>query len=149
MRKARKVFQNINASLLRFCADFRDAMAEEGYIIEVVNLDAFTDEEAWPTGDFIGIAEVTITLTQIPMVECLFAISTRDDFQLYRMATLMGFLSERLLPTSTLTIYDASTGDALGLATLLDGTSIKPPIVTKTQPVRPIIVRMAVDQVSF
>lgn len=141
-------WRNIHASLLRFCTDMRDQLNLEGFNIKVVNLDDFTDESQWPEGDFIGISNVHVEIFETYEVKLMFAVSTSSDKNMFRMAKIAEVMLERLIPNENIPIYDASTGVQIGLFFVQNGVSIGAPVVTKTQPVRPIMVRLLTDLTS-
>ena len=140
---------NINASLLRFCADFRDDMEKLGFNLEVVNLDDFTEEEQWPDGDFVGISNVMVDVFETYDVKLMFALSTKGDLNFFRLGKLTTHLLDRLLPNSSFNVLDADSGVVLGNFFVLNGTRVSPPVDTKTQPVRPIMVSLKTDLPSF
>lgn len=141
-------YHNIQSSLLRFCSEFQEDMLPEGFNLGVVNLDAFTDEDKWPQGDFVGIGEFNVDIEELYMGQCMFAIATDQDTNLYRMGKLIQHLSGKLIPGSQLPIYDAESGQIIGGLYVLNGTRIGSPIATKTQPIQPVSIRFETDLVS-
>lgn len=141
-------YDNIQASLLRFCADFRDAMVPLGYDIEALNLDGFTDEDQWPNKDFIGVGNVNIDITEFYEISLAFAISTKGDTNLHRMGKLTKLLLDRVLPQSVLPVFDSQTGILLGSLFVLRGVRVGAPEPTKINPIRPVMVRLISDLTS-
>lgn len=137
-------YHNIQSSLLRFCADFA---AEHG--IGVVNLDAHTDEAQWPDADFIGLSEFRVDIEETYSGACMFGVSTKGDTNLYRMGNLVEELSGLVLPNKNIPVFNAKTGDQIGLIFILKGTRIGAPVVTKTQPILPVAIRFETDLRSF
>jgi hypothetical protein len=124
---------HIEASLLRFIADFA---TEHG--IGALYLDGFTDEDQWPTGDFIGVGEINQDISEFFEGQCAIAISTVGDTNLQRMRSLMAPLVQKLLPNSNIPIYHSETGLEIGKLFVMSGVRVGSPIVTKTQPIRPV-----------
>lgn len=138
-------YQNIQSSLLRFIADF----AEVNPTLDTVNLDAHTDEASWPDAEFIGLGELHVEIGETYSGQCMFAISTKDDTNLFRMGEWMQKLSELVLPNKNIPVYDAQTGTQIGMLFVLNGTQIGAPMATKTQPIQPIAIRFESDLKSF
>ncbi|MCG7628994.1 hypothetical protein MHM88_14375 [Epibacterium sp. MM17-32] len=138
-------YQNIQSSLLRFCADFAEANPGLG----TVNLDAHTDEAQWPEGDFIGLGELNVDVAETYAGQCMFGLSTLNDTNLFRMGQLMQKLSGFLLPNKNIPVYNAQTGMEIGKLFVLQGTRIGAPLPTKTQPIQPIAIRFESDLRSF
>lgn len=134
---------DIEASLLRFCADFA---AEQG--IESLFLDAHTDEAQWPNADFVGLGELNQDISEFYEGQCVIAISTVDDTNLHRMRALTDPLVERLLPNSALPVYDKDTGVSIGKLFIRNGVRVGSPVPTKTQPIRPIMISFVSDLTS-
>lgn len=138
------IYRNIHTSLLRFCADFAGE-----HNLTPVNLDAFINEDDWPQTDFIGVSNISVDVEETPTVYCIFALSTHQDANLMRMATLMNHLANRLLPNSCLPVYDAETGIIVSSLYVAKGVRIDPPVAGKVQPIQPIIVRLLGDARNF
>lgn len=145
---AKNHWRNIHASLLRFCSDMQDELRLSGFDVQIVNLDDFTDESQWPEGDFLGISNVHVEIFETYEVKLMFAISTTSDRNMFRMAKIAEVLLERLIPNENIPVYDATTGAQIGWFFVQNGVSIGAPVVTKTQPVRPIMVRLLSDLTS-
>lgn len=139
-------YANLQTSMLRFCADFKDDMLGEGFSLSTLNLDAHTDPEKWPDGDFIGVGEFTMEYQdRNVMLSAAFAISTVGDTNLFRMSKLINHLVNRLEPMQSFPVYGAETGLEVGKILVLDGTRVGAPLETKSQPIQPVMVRMATD----
>lgn len=136
----RNLYPHIEASLLRFCASFGDENN-----LAPLNMDAFTDEAQWPDGDFVGFGELYLDITDFYEGQCAFMISTVGDTNLFRMRQHMSKLLDLLLPTSKIPVFHSETGIALGGLYVLDGVRVAPPVVTKTQPIRPVMISFASD----
>lgn len=134
-------YRDIQASLMRFCKEF----AEE-FGLEFVNLDAHTDESQWPEGDFIGMGELSMNIMETDEVMVSFAISTRDDVNLFRMGELINLLVDRLMPNSSITVYDAISGYGKFNLFVTEGTRVEAPFSTKTQPIQAVTVRLLGDR---
>lgn len=139
----RNYHPDIEASLLRFCADF----AAE-FNLETLYLDAHTDEAQWPNADFIGLGELNQDITEFFEGQCVIALSTVNDTNLQRMRELMDPLVTRLLPKSSLPVYDKDTGVILGNLFVLNGVRVGAPVQTKTQPIRPVMISFVSDLTS-
>jgi len=143
-------FRNIRASLLRFCSDFKEAMALEGETLVAVNLDDFTDESQWPKDqDFIGLSELHMDIEEFYSVQCMLAVSTAHDKNLDRMTKLMHHLLDRVLPNSCIPVYDADTGDEVGALFVGNGVRVGSPLPTKTQPIQPVALRLLSNLTSI
>ena len=142
-------YADIRASLLRFCSDFKEAMALEGYSLTATNLDDFTDESQWPEGDFIGLAELNIDISENYEAQLMFVISTDLDKNLFRMSELIKRLLDRVLPNSSIAVYDAETGEAVGNLFVANGVRVGSPLPTKTQPMQPVALRLLSDLTSI
>lgn len=110
---------NINASLLRFCAEFADAHPN----MEVVNFDAHADEGTLPKSDVVGLSSVSISVDEnLCSVDLLFGVSTREDTNLFRLNQYMAELFEMVLPEEHISLYDAYSGLELGTLVVTNGT---------------------------
>lgn len=138
-------YRNIRSSLLRFCSDFRDAMTAQGYSLSALNLDGFTDEAIWPEGDFIGLGEFVLNMTEFYEGACAMAIGTHKDRNLHRMGILMEHLVDRLLPHTRIPLLDATSGQVLGRIIVLPGVRVGAPLLTKAQPVQPLLMGFTTD----
>lgn len=135
---------DIEASLLRFCVDFKNSQFSKGRNLAVVNLDNFTEESQWVKGDFVGISEVNIEMMASSQyrVELAFMVGTVDDKNLMRMSAITSDLANLVLPTKRIKIYDATEGGVVGQFHSRNGVRVGAPVPTKAQPLRPIFVRL-------
>ena len=130
---------------MRFCPDFADEMALEGHTLGFVNMDAHTDEEKWPAGDFVGMGELNIDIQETDEVLLSFAIATKSDTNLFRMAELINELANRLMPNCSIPVYDSQTGTVISNLFVTNGVRIGAPMDTKTRALQPIMVRLLGD----
>ena len=115
-------------------------MKLKGYSLQTLNLDSFTDEELWPSGDFIGLSDFRVMVEDYYKVYCQFVISTEDDLNLHRMGDLIAELSDLLMPMDILPVYDTDSGLPVGQLYVLNGVRINEPIPLKTRAAQPIMV---------
>ena len=130
---------DIDASLLRFCADFADRHANMG----VINFDANADESTLPQQDVVGISGVTVLADEgMCEVTVLFGISTREDTNLFRLNTYMAELFEDVLPTRRIKIYDANSGVQIGWMAVTNGTRALAVGGSSTRPLKYVMVNL-------
>ena len=134
-------FRDIEASLLRFAAEF----AREHDIL-VVNLDNHATPSAWPSGDFIGLSEMMVDLEENEITVTLaYVISTKDDTNLYRMSQLVNHLVNKLMIGSKVRVYDAAAGTPKGHLISYQKLRAGKVLNTETQPARPVFVSLISD----
>lgn len=127
-------YRDIHASLLRFCSDF----AEEIGGLEVVYLDAFTDAQDLPSGDFVGLTSLQIDLDSPLRGQAGIVISTVNDTNLFRLVDLVNRMANKLGPAHRLKVYNAGSGRVTSQLSVLAGTRIAPPVETERNPMQPI-----------
>lgn len=128
--------KNLHASILRFCKDFGD----ENNLV-TVNFDAHADDATIPEGDLIGMAGLTWDVNDhFLYVNVMIGISTVEDTNLFRMISLLDSLFEKLLPTRTISAYDADSGEVIGDFVVRNGTKALPVGGTETRPLQYIMV---------
>ena len=133
-------YPHIEASLLRFCANFGRAHG-----LAPLNMDAFTDEAQWPEGDFIGFGELNIDITEFYDGQCAFMVSTVNDTNLFRMRDLTSKLLDLVLPNSSIPVVHATSGIELGSLFVKSGVRVGAPVATKTQPIKPVMLGFGSD----
>lgn len=136
------MYLDLHASLLRFCADMRDNMGS--LIPSYVNFDAAWDEAELPDGPIIGNMGLTFECDD-QFIEGSFQVgfSTKNDENLFELVKAVNTIHQRLLPTSKLKIYDATTGVEKGHMVILNGTRVMPVAGSKTRPIQFIAVQFA------
>lgn len=136
------MYLDLQRSLLRFCNDFKDNFGN--IIPEFVNFDAAWDESELPNGPVIGTMGLTFEIDD-QLVEGSFQIgfSTLNDTNLFLLSESIDRIVKRLLPTSKLKIYDATTGVEKGYMVIRNGTRVMPPAGSKTRPVQFVLVQFA------
>lgn len=144
--KKLNIYRDVQASLLRFCQEFRANMGPKGFELGFINLDAHADHASWPDGDFIGMGELTVDLMSIDEVQVAFAIATASDPNLLRMSQLVNELTNFLLPGSAIVVLDAVTGIPRCNLVVTEGVRIGAPLPTKSQPMTPIMVNLLADR---
>lgn len=133
------ILEDINASILRFCADFADAHTN----MTVINFDANADEASLPLNDVIGISGVTVAADESQCeVTMLFGVSTRDDTNLFRLNRCIAELFEMLLPEQRIRLYDANTGQAKGYLVAANGTRTLAIGGSATRPLQYVMVQL-------
>jgi hypothetical protein len=138
------IYRDLQASMIRFCRDFGDS-----YSLGFVNLDAHADASSWPEGDFIGMGEFTVDVSQTDEILVTLAISTKDDMNLLRMSEIVNDLLNQVMPNSCLPLYDSVTGETLGNLFVADGVRVGATLPTETQPLQPIMLRLLSDHVVY
>ena len=122
---------NIQASLLRFCSDNAKLLrALVGTEFKSLNLDAFSNEDELPEGDFIGIEDLAVQsgTDDIPLdtLSAAVTISTVSDSNNMRLTKVVDHIFECLRPTKTFTLFDETTGARRGNITCMNMTQILP-----------------------
>lgn len=136
------------ASLMRFCRDFADEMVGAGYDLEVMNLDAAGGPSDWPKKDVIGVAEYTFTLNDGNIrVQNMFALSTVEDTNNFRLNDLMNRLVNKLIPGMRIKLLHATSGATRGFLVVTNGTRVTPPEPSKTRVIQPVMVSLLSDQI--
>lgn len=130
-------FRHIEASLLRFCAQFG-----QGRGLTPLNMDDFTQESQWPADkDFIGFGELNLDITDFYDGEAAFMLSTLEDLGQSRLRGHLHDLLDLVAPNAAIDVVHADTGEKLGDLFIYDGVRVGPPVVTKTRPIRPVFFR--------
>lgn len=130
---------NINASLLRFCADFADTQPD----MQVVNFDAYADEAEIPPVDVIGPAGVSVAIDdELCEINMMFGVSTREDTNLFRLSKYMDSLFDLLLPTKKIPLYNADSGQRTGWLVVENGTRLLAIGGSSTRPLQYIMVNL-------
>ena len=122
---------NIQASLLRFCSDNAKLLrALVGTEFKSLNLDAFSNEDELPEGDFIGIEDLAVQSatddTPLDTLSAAVTISTVSDTNNMRLTKVVDHIFECLRPTKTFTLFDETTGARRGNITCMNMTQILP-----------------------
>lgn len=122
---------NIQASLLRFCSDNANLLrALVGTEFKSLNLDAFSNEDELPEGDFIGIEDLAVQSatddTPLDTLSAAVTISTVSDTNNMRLTKVVDHIFECLRPTKTFTLFDETTGARRGNITCMNMTQILP-----------------------
>lgn len=131
--------RDLHASILRFCSDFA---AEHN--MEVVNFDSHADESTMPKADAIGMMGLSWEVDEDFLdVSVLIGISTLDDTNLFRLIEKISYLYELLLPAKKISVYDADSGEEIGLFVVKNGTRALPVGGSTSRPVQHIMVGLA------
>jgi hypothetical protein len=134
------IYRDIQASLIRFSRDFGDLHG-----LDFVNLDASTNAEDWPAGDFIGIGELNVEILDFDEVSLSFAISTKDDSNLLKMSDLINKLVNEVMPGAAIPVLDADNGERKSSLYVTSGVKIGTVMDTDIQPLQPVIVHLISD----
>jgi hypothetical protein len=110
---------NIQASLLRFCSDNAKLMRTlTGKDFESLNLDAFSNEDELPAGDFIGIEDLALQSASdsspLDSMSVAITISTVSDVNNMRLTKVVDHIYECVRPDKSLTLFDEGTGNRIG-----------------------------------
>lgn len=136
------------ASLMRFAKEFSDEMVGAGYSLDVMNLDAAGGPSEWPKKDIIGVAEYTFTLDDGHIrVQTMFAVSTIEDTNNFRLNDIMNRLVNKLVPNMRIKLLNATSGATRGFLVVTNGTRVTPPEPSKTRVIQPIMVSLLSDQI--
>jgi len=137
------IYRDLHASLMRFCQEFADTF-EEGSRPVFVNLDNSWDEGELPKDDITGYLSLSYEIND-QLVEGTFQVgySSRDDTNLFRLVAAIDKLADRLRPMNKIQLYDADTGDAVGLMICKNGTRVMPVSGSKSRPVQFVAVAFA------
>jgi hypothetical protein len=140
-------YRDTFSSLLAFCREFADEVRGIGYDLEVMNLDTAGTPAEWPKKDIIGLAEFTFTLSDGNiMVSNMFALSTVEDTNNFRLNDIMNRLLNKLIPGRRIKLVNASNGVTRGFLVVTDGTRVTPPERSGTRAIQPIMVSLLSDQ---
>jgi hypothetical protein len=138
------ILENLQVSLLRFCEDFRLSYVPLGTFI---NFDAAPDEEQMPRTDVVGPMALTVEVDEHFIDGTVqIGISTYEDVNNFRLSKGMSNLLEKLLPSTALPVYDATSGAVLGKMVVKSPVRLMPVINGKTRPVQFIIFSFATTQ---
>lgn len=133
-------YRTIHAALLRHCALAARKLTETGLQnVQVVNLDAFTDEAQWPAEDFVGLAEFHLTIDSIYEGSAIVSLALAEDTNLLRSAQYIELMLDDLLPNSNISVVNLTTGEVEGMLLIKGGVQVAPPMATKTRPLIPIM----------
>jgi hypothetical protein len=145
--KTKNVYGDHLASLLKFCADFAEAINVPGQDkFEPVFLDAYEDYESLPTGSLIGVAGYSIEVDEhLANITVMIGVATENDVNEFRLTAAMGKLMNRLLPTKIIVVYDAETGDVLGKMTIQNGIRTMPSSGVEGRSIKYIAIHAASD----
>lgn len=131
--------RDLYSSILRFCADF----AEE-HSIQVVNFDAYADDEGLPQDDVIGMSSLSWEVNdQLVQASVMIGICTKDDTNLFTLMDLIAHLYEKLLPTMKIRILNADSGEEGGWLIVENGTKAMPIGGSMARPMQYIMVGLA------
>ncbi|GFD77307.1 hypothetical protein KUL118_01690 [Tenacibaculum sp. KUL118] len=122
---------NIQASLLRFCSDNAKLMRTlVGTEFKSLNLDAFSNEDDLPDGDFIGIEDLAVQSssddTPLDTLSAAVTISTVSDTNNMRLTKVVDHIFECLRPSKAFTLFDEKNGARRGNITCMNMTQILP-----------------------
>lgn len=128
------IYANIHASILRYISNF-------GAVHSMVpkNFDDSWDEAELPNANVVGMLGLNIDVEDhfvTGSVQC--GISTWEDTNLMLMTRYIDRMLTDLLPTKSLAVYSADTGEKMGLMKVLTGTKVMPVIGSKTRPLQMI-----------
>lgn len=140
-------YRDTFSSLLRFCTDFTLDMQGLGYDLEVINFDAAGEAQTWPKKDVVGLGEFNFELDDgFIMVQAVFAVSTYEDTNNFRLNEQMNQILNRLLPGGRIKLFDGSSGRQRGFLVVRNGTRVAPPLSSQTRTVQPVMVSLISDQ---
>lgn len=124
-------YQNIHASLLRFCSD--NALNLKTLYAETftpVVIDAYADDNELPETQLIGIENLAVVSASDKMpfdtFSVLITIGLRNDTNNMLLSKVTGNLFEQLRPAHEIMLLDCDDGSRLGTMKLKGRTSIMP-----------------------
>lgn len=128
--------EDFRSSMVRFCSNFASEMKAAGVAdLQVVDFDAHADMDSLPSSDIIGPSGFSLTSDEgNHEIDCRFGISTFEDVNNFRLYRMLNRLYKLLEPDSMIPIYDAETGQQLGVAKLMNGTRLLGVAKTKLRP---------------
>ena len=140
-------YRDSYASMLRFCTDFKTEMDGSGFNLKVLNFDAAGEPGMWPKQDVVGMGEMDLTLNDgIIEIRLMFAVSTYDDLNGFRMSDLLDRLVNKLIPGMRFKMVNAVNGQTRGFFVVRNGTHVPPPLSTDTRNVQAVMVSLLCDQ---
>jgi len=140
-------YRDTFSSLLAFCTEFAQEVKGVGFDLEVMNLDSAGAPAEWPNKDVIGLAEFTFTLDDGNIVVSnMFAVSTVEDTNNFRLNDIMNRLLNKLIPGRRIKLVNASSGVTRGFLVVTDGTRVTPPERSGTRAIQPVMVSLLSDQ---
>ena len=136
------MYRDLQVSLMRFCNDLKSNFGAT--IPEFINFDAAWDESQLPDSPVLGYMGLTFEVDD-QFVEGSFQIgfTTKNDENLFLLSESINKILLRLLPTSKLKIYDATTGSEKGFMVVRNGTRVMPVAGSKTRPIQFVAVQFA------
>jgi hypothetical protein len=122
------VYEDHLSSLLKFCTDFAASISVDGEpAFQAVFFDAYDEFDQLPAGSLIGPAGYALDVDEhVVTIKVMIGVATEMDPNTFRLTKAMGKLTQRLLPTRRIAVFDADTGTAIGTLTVLDGIRVLP-----------------------
>lgn len=124
-------YLNIQASVLRLCSDSALILKTlVGSEFKPLNLDAYSNEDALPKTDLIGVEQLSVRSSTdggpLDSLSASITIGTVNDTNNMRLSQAVDYIYESLLPTKGFRLYDAEQGIRLGDIICTGQTSILP-----------------------
>lgn len=143
------LFENIKASLFRFCSDFADTNATE-QPITLYNFDAFTEENTLPMTDLIGPYRTSVDINGgLVTVTTMLGIATLEDQNLFRLDRLAGMLLQVCSPSGVIPLIDGDSGQQIGHLNITNDVSLSPSLRAKERPLKLLHLTLKSDLASF
>jgi hypothetical protein len=138
------LYDNVVASLGRVVELFREV---EMPTADYVNWDAHASIGELPSNDLIGLAGVGFTEGESGHYEvvCGIAVSTWDDPNLARLTDLVSQVFGLFPPTTSVPVYDHSTGDVWSFMVVTTPRAVTPVGRAETRPVQAVEIRLLLD----
>lgn len=131
-------YRTLHSSLLRHYNLVAGKLALQGIQCKVVNLDAITDDESWPEGHMIGLAEFTVDIDEFYRGAAVFALGLTGDTNLMKSAELIEAILDDFSPGESFMAINPTTGIEVGRIVVTSGVRVAPPLKTRTRPLIPI-----------
>lgn len=149
-------YEDIRASLLRFCSDFAEAVKNSGdnRLLEgatgdmgTLYFDSSAEETELPPNDLIGIGNLNVQFDDQNFdISVSFGVSTANDPNLHRLDAIINRLFPLVYAERKIPLYDSRDGSPQGMLTATDGSTVFPVSGFNQRPVKFIQVAFVTDR---
>lgn len=124
------IYSNTQTSLLAFLQEKATKLsAELGTSIVVANFDAYTDLVNLPSGDILGLGDLSMQSDSedaLEVVTAILMVGTESDANNMRLTKLIDSLYEDLKAEQQIPLLDEQTGEETGLMVCFGQTIVLP-----------------------
>lgn len=122
------IYEDHLKSVLRFCSDFAALLAKDtGTTFQPTFFDAYEEFDQLPRGALIGPAGYGLDIDDhVVTIRVMIGVATENDENTFLLTKVMGKLTQRLLPTKRITVFDSVSGSEIGALSILNGVRILP-----------------------